>query len=244
MHEAPRLGRGDGAEAGGQAVQRSCRGAGRPAPYQVLITPPRAVIFDFGGVIWNMGWDAARTLEAAHGLPTGSLHATLYGGDAWRLVERGRGDRETWLAGAHRALEELAGRPLPPLHSEWRALQAPIRTNIEPVRALRPRHRTGILSKADATRPERLTHVVGVVDLFDDIVCSAEVGLAKPEPAIYALACDRLGVPAGACAFVAGPRAHLHAATGAGLPRDLYRASLHSDRLPKSATSGLAVARS
>src|SRR5256885_8175673 len=127
MHEAPRLGRGDGAEAGGQAVQRSYRGAGRPAPHQVLITAPRAVIFDFGGVIWNMGWDSARDLEAAHGLPAGSLHATLYGGDAWRLVERGRGDRETWLAGAHRALEELARRPLPPLHPQWRALQAPIR---------------------------------------------------------------------------------------------------------------------
>src|SRR3989442_14352886 len=132
MHEAPRLGRGDGAEARGQAVRRFLRGAGRPAPYQVLITPPRAVIFDFGGVIWNMGWDAARTLEAAHGLPTGSLHATLYGGDAWRLVERGRGDRETWRAGAHRALEQLAGRPRPPPPPQRRPLTVPDITHIEP----------------------------------------------------------------------------------------------------------------
>src|SRR2546427_3868583 len=115
MHEAPRLGRGDGAEAGGQAVQRSYRGAGRPAPHQVLITAPRAVIFDFGGVIWNMGWDSARDLEAAHGLPAGSLHATLYGGDAWRLVERGRGDRETWLARAPPPPEKHP-RPPPPPH--------------------------------------------------------------------------------------------------------------------------------
>src|SRR5256712_8171512 len=125
MHEAPRLGRGDGAEAGGQAVQRSYRGAGRPAPHQVLITAPRAVIFDFGGVIWNMGWDSARDLEAAHGLPAGSLHATLYGGDAWRLVERGRRDRETWLARAHRARGEVARRPLPPPPPPWPAPAAP-----------------------------------------------------------------------------------------------------------------------
>src|SRR2546430_13821004 len=97
MHEAPRLGRGDGAEAGGQAVQRSYRGAGRPAPHQVLITAPCAVIFDFGGVIWNMGWDSARDLEAAHRLPAGSLHATLYGGDAGRPLARGRGGRGTGL---------------------------------------------------------------------------------------------------------------------------------------------------
>src|SRR2546427_146097 len=50
-----------------------------------------------------MGWDSARDLEAAHGLPAGSLHATLYGGDAVGLVERRRGDREAWLARARRA---------------------------------------------------------------------------------------------------------------------------------------------
>src|SRR2546425_9860680 len=93
MHEAPRLGRGDGAEAGGQAVQRSYRGAGRPAPHQVLITAPRAVIFDFGGVIWNMGWDSARDLEAAHGLPAGSLHATLYRSEERRV---GKECRSRW----------------------------------------------------------------------------------------------------------------------------------------------------
>src|SRR2546428_13653085 len=132
MHEAPRLGRGEGAEAGGQAVQRSYRGAGRPAPYQVLITPPRAVIFDFGGVIWNMGWDAARTLEAAHGLPAGSLHATLYGGDAWRLVERGRGDPETWLPRAPPAPAELARRPPPPPPPPRRARPAPAPPTTQP----------------------------------------------------------------------------------------------------------------
>src|SRR5256712_13419019 len=95
-----------------------------------------------------MGWDSARDLEAAHGLPAGSLHATLYGGDAWRLVERGRGDRETWLLGAPPPPEELARRPLPPPPSPWGAPHAPLRTNIPLVRALRPRHPTGILSNA------------------------------------------------------------------------------------------------
>src|SRR2546428_13403121 len=107
-----------------------------------------------------MGWDSARDLEAAHGLPAGSLHATLYGGDAWRLVERGRGDRETWLAGAHRALEEIAGRPVPPLHSEWRALQAPIRPKIGLVRGVRPPHRHGSLSDGHAALLERLPNGV------------------------------------------------------------------------------------
>jgi epoxide hydrolase-like predicted phosphatase len=206
----------------------------------VAAPPPRAVIFDFGGVIWNMGWDAARALETANGLPPGSLHATLYGGDAWSLVERGRGDREAWLAGAHRALEQLAGRALPPLHAEWRALQAPIRENIDLVRALRPRHRTGILSNADATLRERLGNVIGIVDLFDDIVCSAEVGLAKPEPAIYALACARLGLPPGACVFVDDHGPNVVAAADAGLRAILYRVDRGDDLRAQLATAGVA----
>jgi putative hydrolase of the HAD superfamily len=194
-----------------------------------VTTPPRAVIFDFGGVIWDMGWDVARTLESAHGLPQGSLHATLYGGEAWREVERGRGDRDAWLARAHGGLEQLAGRPLPPLHAEWRARQRPIRQNVELVRALRPRHRTGILSNADRTLRERLANVIGIADLFDDIVCSAEVGLAKPEREIYALACDRLGLPPSACVFVDDHEPNVAAAAGAGLTALLYRVDRGDD---------------
>jgi putative hydrolase of the HAD superfamily len=205
---------------------------------------PRAVIFDFGGVIWDMKWDAARALEATHGLPQGSLHATLYGGDAWREVERGRGDRDAWLAGAHGALEQLAGRPLPPLHVEWRALQGPISQNVDLVRALRPRHRTGILSNADTTLRERLTSVIGIADLFDDIVCSAEVGLAKPEPEIYALACDRLGLSPGACVFVDDHEANVAAATGAGLRAILYRVDRGDDLRAQLATAGVVDTRS
>src|SRR5439155_513792 len=92
VYEAPRLGRGDGPEAGGQAVQRPSQ-ARRRFPSQAMTTSPRAVIFDFGGVIWNMEWEAARALEAEHGLPQGSLRATLYDGDAWSRLQRGRGGR-------------------------------------------------------------------------------------------------------------------------------------------------------
>jgi putative hydrolase of the HAD superfamily len=39
-------------------------------------------------------------------------------------------------------------------------------------------------------------------ELFDALVLSHEVGLRKPDPEIYALAADRLGVPASACVVV------------------------------------------
>ena len=37
---------------------------------------------------------------------------------------------------------------------------------------------------------------------FDDVVLSCAVGLRKPDPAIYQLACERLGVEPEECLFV------------------------------------------
>ena len=41
-------------------------------------TSPRAVVFDFGGVLWDMRWDVARELDRVHGLPRSSVFQTLY----------------------------------------------------------------------------------------------------------------------------------------------------------------------
>ena len=200
------------------------------------------MIFDFGGVIWNMRWDVCRALETTHRLPEGSIFATLYRCPAWQEVERGRGDREAWRAGARAALEAEAGRGLPPLHDEWRAAQAPIAENLALIRGLRPPYRLGVLSNADLTLRSRLSAIPGAPDLFDDIVCSAEVGLAKPEPAIYALACRRLGVAPEETVFVDDAPVNVEAAQGAGLGGVLHRVDRGDDLRAQLAALGI-VAR-
>ncbi|MEF3302036.1 HAD family hydrolase [Paenibacillus sp. GYB003] len=58
----------------------------------------------------------------------------------------------------------------------------------------------------------------GLPAFFDDVVFSYEVGLAKPDPAIYKLACDRLGVTAEASVFVGdGGSDELNGADRAGM---------------------------
>lgn len=204
-------------------------------------TPPRAVLLDFGGVVHDMRWDVARALEIRHGLPSGSIFTTLYRCDEWTAVERGHGDRDDWLAGAHRRLEALAGHALPPLHEEWRAAQRPIAATLELVRRLRPAYRVSILSNADRTLRARLGERLGILDLFDDVVCSAEVGCAKPEPRIYALACARLGLPPAACVFVDDHEPNVKAADAAGLRGVLYRVDSDDDLGALLAAAGVAV---
>jgi HAD superfamily hydrolase (TIGR01509 family) len=54
-------------------------------------------------------------------------------------------------------------------------------------------------------------------DYFDELVFSGEVGVAKPDPAIYLVAADRLGLPAVHCAFVDDSAANIRGAVHAGM---------------------------
>jgi len=185
--------------------------------------PIRGILLDFGGVLWNMRWDIAAELEQAHGLPRGSLFEALYRTPTWREIERGRGDRQAWLEEAHRLLEERAGGPRPRLHEAWRARQHTIAENVALVRALRPAYRVGILSNSDRSLRERLRDGLGIHDLFDAVVCSAEAGMAKPEPAIYRLAAGRLGLAPEACVFVDDHEPNVVAAEQVGMRALLFR---------------------
>jgi putative hydrolase of the HAD superfamily len=199
---------------------------------------PGAVILDFGGVIWDMRWDVARDLESRHGLPRASVFSTLYRSAEWDAVQRGRGDRRAWLLSAHRALETLAGRPLPAVHEHWRDAGGPIDANVALVRRLRGAYRVSVLSNADETLRARLA-ALGILDLFDDVVCSAEVGCAKPDPEIYAIACRRLDRPPAQCVFVDDHVANVEAAEAAGLRGVLYRVDRGDDLARLLAAAGV-----
>ena len=177
----------------------------------------RGLIFDYGGVLWDMRWDLARTLEQEHGLRARTIIETLYGSDAWRKIEVGVGDRQAWLDDSHRALEVVAGRALPPLHQHWRERQHLIAPNIDLIRRLRPAYKTAVLSNADSTLKHALRESHGIADLFDDIVVSADVGMAKPDAQIYGLSAQRLGLAMDECVFIDDMPANVDAARAAGM---------------------------
>jgi epoxide hydrolase-like predicted phosphatase len=54
-------------------------------------------------------------------------------------------------------------------------------------------------------------------ELFETVVDSAFVGMRKPDPAIYELTLERLGLPAEACAFVDDVEVNCEAATALGI---------------------------
>lgn len=60
-------------------------------------------------------------------------------------------------------------------------------------------------------------------DLFDEVVISGEVGLRKPEPEIYRLAAERLGVPPAHCVFVDDLAPNIRGAAAVGMIGVLHR---------------------
>lgn len=74
--------------------------------------------------------------------------------------------------------------------------------------------KTGLLSNSWGTSlyPRELLD-----ELFDAVVVSGEVGMRKPDPAIFTLITQRLGVDADRCVFVDDYPGHLESAATAGM---------------------------
>ena len=190
--------------------------------------PVQAVIFDYGGVLRNDGREMWTAADATAGLPPGTLWAAWHDIPEYRLSREGVIDRLEFRAAMHRALIPIAGdaeqaeaalaaletrlASLPHIDAEMRAL-------VERLRAGN-RVKLGMLSNADRGRTERLRARAG--RLFDDVVASGDVGVAKPDPAIFRLAAKRLGVDPDACLMIDDQAQHVEGARAAGL-----RAHLH-----------------
>lgn len=89
--------------------------------------------------------------------------------------------------------------------------------------ALRPRFRTAVLSNSSPGAREH-EHHWGFETIADDVVYSHEVGLAKPDPAIYELTQLRLGVRSDEIVFLDDVSENVDAARACG-----WHAVLHVD---------------
>jgi putative hydrolase of the HAD superfamily len=183
----------------------------------------RAVVFDIGGVLEitpDLGVD--RRWEARLGLPAGEIGERL--ADVWT----GGGLGTITLDDVHLALRDRLGLDEQQLTEfmadTWREYVGSANTElIDYARGLRPRYRTGILSNSFVGAREREQAAYGFEDLVDEIVYSHESGMAKPDPRIYALVCERLGARPGETVFLDNVEQHVAGAHDVGIHAVHYR---------------------
>jgi len=147
--------------------------------------PIKALVFDCGGVVLRDKDESHYVRwEETLGVPEGSLKETLYGGPFWQQAECGKLSEELFW----RAAGEQLG--LSREQSDALAADAWESWEVDPivlalVKQARQRYRVAMLSNATNALEAKLRQAYGIAELFDPIINSARIGVAKPDPAIY-----------------------------------------------------------
>ncbi len=170
----------------------------------------RAVIFDFGGVFVDSPFTAIAHEAVSRGLSVEDLTLAVFGDYAadtdhpWHQLERGEMTMEETRDRIMAASALIHETPLDPFELLAVLAGGGVREDfVNFCASVRERGiKTGLLTN-NAREFEEFWHpVLPLEDLFDDVVDSSRVGLRKPDPAIYHLALERLGVEAAESIFV------------------------------------------
>ena len=158
--------------------------------------PYRGVIFDLGGVVCGSPLHAIAAFEQERGIPAGFVNhvvVTTAPHGAWSRLERGELDLPTFFA-AFEADCTAAGQGIDARAMMVRVTEAatPRPVMLEAIRRLRAKgYRVAALTNNWRTETDTAS---GLQMHFDVVIESAKEGLRKPDPRIYRLACERLGV--------------------------------------------------
>ena len=168
-----------------------------------------AVIWDFGGVLKSSPFEAFARFERERGFPADIIRKTNAANhleNAWAKFERAEVDVEAFdqlFAAESRALgAEVRGKDVLPL------LQGDLRPEmVEALKRIKAQCKTGCITNnlpanAMGSTSGRSLYVAEVMVLFDYVIESAKIGLRKPDPRIYQMMVEALGVDPAKCIYL------------------------------------------
>jgi putative hydrolase of the HAD superfamily len=157
----------------------------------------RAVMFDFGGVISSSPFEAFARFERENRLPRDfirTVNATNPDQNAWARLERSEVDLNAfsalWSAEARALGHDVDGRLV------LQMLAGEIRPRmVAAIRHCRTRYKTACLTNNFLSAEAEVSEAVAsVYALFDAVLESRVLGVRKPDPRFYELACEAVGV--------------------------------------------------
>ena len=161
----------------------------------------KAVFFDLGGVIVRTEFQSPRQQLADRlGMEYEDLNRIVFDSDTGIQASIGAiTSQQHWesvMKRLKRSAEEMTA-----IQEEFFAGDIVDRQLLEFLRSLRGKIQTGLISNAWSDLRDYMTREK-MIDAFDHIIISAEVGVAKPDPKIFEIALEKAGVRPSEAVFV------------------------------------------
>lgn len=171
-----------------------------------------AVIWDFGGVFTTSPFDAFNRYERERGLPQDiirRINSVNPDSNAWAKIERSDIDAATFdrlFADEAKALgHDIRGADVLAL------LSGDLRPRVVAAfKACKARFKAGCITNnapsgkgaGMSSSSDKAQQIAEVFSLFDHVIESSKAGVRKPDPRIYLMMCDALGVKPEACVYL------------------------------------------
>lgn len=170
----------------------------------------RAVLFDFGGVILSSPFEEFNVYEATHGLPRDfirSVNSTNPYNNAWAKLERSditQTEFDAVFAAESQMLgHRIAGADvLALLSGELRPNMVHTLDVLKSAGYIIACLTNNVLSSQSAKPTKREELLRGVLGRFDAVIESSKIGVRKPEPRFYEIACTTISVEPHECVFL------------------------------------------
>jgi epoxide hydrolase-like predicted phosphatase len=176
-----------------------------------------AVIFDFGGVLVRMVDDQPRLKLAEQlGVPLSHLDDLVFFSDSAQKASRGEISIKMHWEAVREALG-IQSEDMPDFLEQYWSADDVNWQLLDFIKSLHPQYKVGLLSNAWDDLRQTMRTRWNIDGLFDELIISAEVGIMKPDPRIFHLAVEKLGVQPTEAVFIDDILINVQAAKQQGL---------------------------
>jgi len=162
----------------------------------------QAVIWDLGGVLVRTeNYVPRRTLAGRFGMTFEEIEDFVFSGESGDRAQRGEISVEQHWENQRKELG-LSPVEMQVFRDQFWQGDRLDTDLVAYIRQLRQSYKTGLLSNAFSDLRAVVSEIWKFADAFNEMIISAEVGLVKPDPRIYHLALERLGVVPEAAVFI------------------------------------------